>query len=68
MRQDDRAECGPNGYGCLLIEVCDTEVRVVSPGKDLVFAMFEGVKLPVGVVPSIGLAPIVIPFVETFVG
>ena len=68
MRKYDRAESGPNGNGCLLIEVCDTERRVVSPGKDLVFAMFEGVNLPVGVVPSIGLIPIVIPLVDTFVG
>lgn len=68
MRKDDRAECCPNGNRRLLIEVCDTERRVISPGKDLVFATLEGFNILGGVVPCICLFPIVIPFVDTFVG
>ena len=68
MCKDDRAECGSNGNGCLLIEVCYTERRVVSPGKDVFFAMSENVNLPGGVVPSICIIPLVVPIIETFVG
>ena len=68
MWQNHRAERGSNGYGCLFIEVYDTESRTFSPGKDLVFAMVESLNLPVGAVPRICLIPIVIPLVGRFVG
>ena len=69
MRHDNRAECGSNCDGCLLlIGVCDIERCVVSPGKDIFLAIIEGVNLPVGVVPCIWLVPIVIPFVGRLVG
>ena len=68
MRHDDRTECSPYGDGRLLLEVYDTERLVVSPGKNLFFAVFEGVNLRFGCVPSICLIPLVIPVVEAFVG
>ena len=43
-------------------------MRIVSPGKDLILAMIETLNLRLWGVPSICLIPIVIPFVETFVG
>ena len=67
MSHDYRAECDPNGYWCLLIEISDTERCVIAPGKHRLFAMLESDILPLLGGPSICLLPIVISLVKTLV-